>query len=207
VRTPQGIVIGAVLVFQDVTASRALQRKLAHTAMHDGLTGLPNRQTFERALVDACEQARRERREHALCFLDLDRFKVVNDSAGHSAGDALLRSVADAIRASARPTDFAARIGGDEFALLISDVSVAQARVLAQRIVDAIAAIRFTLQGTTYEIGASVGVTAVTAKSFLPMELMNEADAACYVAKAGGRNRVSVYDPGKDGLSQLVESA
>jgi diguanylate cyclase (GGDEF)-like protein/PAS domain S-box-containing protein len=207
VRTPRGDVIGAVLVFQDVTTSRALQRRLAHTAMHDSLTDLPNRQTFERAVGEACEQARRERREHALCFLDLDRFKAVNDSAGHSAGDALLRAVADAIRASTRGSDFAARIGGDEFGVLIPDVSVGQARALAQGVVDAIAGLRFAWQGATYEIGASVGVTAITAKSFVPAELMNEADAACYVAKATGRNRVAVYEPGSGGLAQLVQSA
>ncbi|CAN5115331.1 PAS domain S-box protein [soil metagenome] len=207
VRTPQGRVIGAVLVFQDVTTSRALQRKLEYTAKHDSLTGLPNRQTFDRALADACEQARRELREHALCFLDLDRFKAVNDSAGHSAGDALLRTVADTIRASGRTTDFAARIGGDEFALLMSDVSLAQARVLVQGIVDAIAGLRFPWQGATYEIGASVGITAVTAKNCVPVELVNQADVACYVAKAAGRNRVSVYEAGKSGFARLIESA
>ena len=95
VRTPQGTVIGAVLVFQDVADSRALQRQLAHTAMHDSLTGLPNRATFQHALDDAVRQAQREAREHALCFIDLDHFKTVNDNAGHAAGDAVLRDIGD----------------------------------------------------------------------------------------------------------------
>ena len=127
VRTPHGAVIGAVLVFQDVTDSRALQRQLAHTAMHDSLTGLPNRATFQRALQDAVRQAQREAREHALCFIDLDHFKKVNDSAGHAAGDAVLRDIGVAIRGACRANDFAARIGGDEFALLLPDCSVASA--------------------------------------------------------------------------------
>ena len=207
VRTPQGTVIGAVLVFQDVTTSRALQRKLAHAAMHDGLTGLPNRQTFDRALADAAEQARTELREHALCFIDLDRFKAVNDSAGHGAGDMMLREVAEAIRSTCRPNDFAGRIGGDEFALLLSDVSVSQARALAEKVVDAITAVALPWKGKSYEIGASIGVTAITSKSCRPVELMGQADAACYVAKANGRNRVSVFDPEKGGLAQLRETA
>ena len=140
VRTPQGKVIGAVLVFQDVTHSRALQRKLAHSAMHDSLTGLPNRPAFERALADASDQARRELREHALCFIDLDRFKTVNDSAGHAAGDALLRQIADVIRRSCRTQDFTARIGGDEFALLLADCSLMRRAKAAQQVIDAIAA-------------------------------------------------------------------
>jgi diguanylate cyclase (GGDEF)-like protein len=139
--------------------------------------------------------------------VDLDRFKDVNDSAGHSAGDALLRSVADTIRGSVRTGDFAARIGGDEFAVLFADVSMVQARMMAQRLVDAVAAIRFVRQGKNHEIGASVGMTAITARSPQPLELMSEADAACYVAKAGGRNRVAVYDAGKSGLAQLSQSA
>ncbi len=115
--TPDGEVIGAILVFQDVTASRALQRQLAHSATHDSLTGLPNRSAFEEALKGAIETASRENRAHALCFIDLDRFKLVNDGAGHAAGDALLQRIGDVIRRGCRANDFAARIGGDEFAL------------------------------------------------------------------------------------------
>lgn len=190
-----GDLIGSVLVFQDVTSSRTLQRQLAHSATHDALTGLPNRVAFERALATVAGEARRDARTHGLCFIDLDRFKPVNDGAGHAAGDALLRQVGDVIRRCCRKQDFAARIGGDEFAVLLSDCSSRAALGIAEKIVEAIAAIRFEWDGKTYTIGASVGVTTVTSASGSPMELMSEADAACYVAKANGRGQVAVYTP------------
>jgi diguanylate cyclase len=198
-RTPDGEIVGAVLIFQDVTDSRALQRQLAHSATHDALTGLPNRLAFERALIAVADMAKREMRQHALCFIDLDRFKPVNDGSGHAAGDALLRQIADLIRDSCRRQDFAARIGGDEFALLLSDCPLPAAQRVAQKIVDRIAAIRFAWEGQIHEIGASVGITQIAAGSALPAELMGEADAACYVAKANGRGRVEVYGPSKAG--------
>jgi len=198
-RTAEGNIVGAVLVFHDVTDSRTLQRQLAHSATHDALTGLPNRLAFERALIAVTDQAKRELRQHALCFIDLDRFKPVNDGSGHAAGDALLRQVADVIRNSCRRHDFAARIGGDEFALLMSDCPPSAARNVAQKIVDGIAAIRFAWEGQSYEIGASVGITEISARSPQPADLMGEADAACYVAKANGRSQVAVYEPVKAG--------
>jgi diguanylate cyclase (GGDEF)-like protein/PAS domain S-box-containing protein len=207
VRTPQGEVLGAVLVFQDVTHSRALQKELTHSAMHDGLTGLPNRVAFERALTEAGDQARRELREHALCFIDLDRFKLVNDSAGHAAGDALLRQIADAIRRSCRTQDFTARIGGDEFALLLADCSLVGARKAAQQVIDAIAGVRFHWHGVSHDVGASVGITAVTLESPHLTELMNQADAACYAAKNAGRNRVAIYDPAQHAPERFARIA
>jgi diguanylate cyclase (GGDEF)-like protein/PAS domain S-box-containing protein len=194
VRTPQGTIIGAVLVFQDVTQSRALQRQLAHSAMHDGLTGLPNRSAFERALTAACDQAKRESREHALCFIDLDRFKQVNDSAGHAAGDALLKEIGRVIRANARAQDFSARIGGDEFAVVLADCSPTGARRAAQQIMDAIAAVRFSWGGKVYSVGTCVGITAITRHSPDMAAVLSEADTACYAAKASGRNCISIYD-------------
>lgn len=194
---PDGKVLGAVLVFQDVTASRALQRELAHSATHDALTGLPNRLAFERAIATVATQAATERRQHALCFIDLDHFKPVNDGAGHAAGDALLRQVAGIIRDCCRRQDFAARIGGDEFALLLSDCPLAAARRVAQKVADAIAAVDFRIGGVAYRIGASIGVTAVTEASPPAAELMRRADVACYTAKAEGRGRVAVYAGGE----------
>lgn len=194
-RTPAGEMIGSVLAFQDITNSRSLQRQLAHSATHDALTGMPNRVAFEQALATVAAEAERDQRAHALCFIDLDRFKPVNDTAGHAAGDALLREVADAIRANCRRQDFAARIGGDEFAVLLSDCPLPAAEGVAQKIVDAVAAIRFEWEGSTYQIGASVGITMIDRCECSPMELMSEADAACYVAKARGRSQVAVYTP------------
>jgi diguanylate cyclase (GGDEF)-like protein/PAS domain S-box-containing protein len=194
IEAPDGGISGAVLVFQDISRSRAVQRELAHSAKHDGLTGLPNRSAFEVKLAEMRAQARNEAREHALCFIDLDRFKPVNDRAGHAAGDALLREVAAALQAGKRRGDFVARIGGDEFALILSDCSVENARAVAGDVVDAVAAIIFDWRGESYRIGASVGVTVIGPDAPEPTSLLAEADAACYVAKAKGRGRVAVSE-------------
>lgn len=190
-----GTIIGTVVAFQDVTNSRRLQRQLEHSATHDTLTGLPNRAAFEHALRAVADEAVRDQRNHALCFIDLDRFKPVNDTAGHAAGDALLQRVADVIRRTCRRQDFAARIGGDEFAVLLSDCPLANAERVARKIVDAVARIEFVWEGESYTIGASIGLTSINERSHSPVELLSEADAACYVAKANGRGRVAVYQP------------
>jgi diguanylate cyclase (GGDEF)-like protein/PAS domain S-box-containing protein len=203
VRTSSGEIIGAVLVFQDITRSRSLQRELLYTAMHDSLTGLPNRVSFERKLNEACERAREAGGEHALCFIDLDRFKIVNDSAGHAAGDALLREVGALIRASVRYSDFTARLGGDEFALLLLDCSLDMAESAASELVDAIGALRFPWNNRVYDIGASIGITAITRHFSRAAEVMGQADVACYAAKAAGRNRVSVYDGANSGAGHV----
>ena len=190
VRDGSGKVIGAVLVFKDVTGQQEQRRRLAHSANHDALTGLPNRSSFARALAEAQRQANTEHREHALCFIDLDRFKPVNDTAGHAAGDALLQKVAQAIRLTCRGSDFAARIGGDEFVLLLADCPVANACDLTRKLVAAISAIEFTWNGTDYRIGASVGIAPVTADG--PADPLAAADSACYSSKAAGRGQVSI---------------
>ena len=187
VRTPVGKLTGAVLVFQDVTQSRAMQRELAHSATHDDLTGLPNRAAFERALNGAIGSARDGNRSHCLLYIDLDRFKPVNDNAGHAAGDALLKQVAQTIRGSCRSHDVAARIGGDEFAVLLSDCPAEVGQRIAEKVVRAIGALAFGWAGRTYHIGASVGLTMVTDQPASPLGFMGEADAACYAAKARGR--------------------
>ncbi|MEO8756596.1 MAG: PAS domain S-box protein [Devosia sp.] len=190
VRTAGGRVIGTVLVFKDVTDTQEQTRRLAHSANHDALTGLPNRFAFGRALAEAKRQASVERRTHALCFIDLDRFKPVNDTAGHAAGDALLQRVAKIIRLSCRNQDFAARIGGDEFVLMLADCSVSNARKIATKLIEAIDNIDFTWNGASYRVGASIGVAPVTADAL--RDPLTEADTACYSAKAAGRGRVCV---------------
>jgi diguanylate cyclase len=192
---PDGKLIGAVLIFQDITSSRRLQKQLAHSATHDALTDLPNRPAFEMALRSVAAEVEPNKRRHSLCFIDLDHFKPVNDGAGHRAGDVLLRRVAEVIRDTCRKEDFAARIGGDEFAVLFSDCPPAAGTRIAQKIIDAIARIRFEWDGRTYVIGASAGISAIEPGATDPVELMSEADAACYVAKANGRGRVAVYTP------------
>ncbi len=188
VRTEDNRMIGAVLVFKDATQSQELQRKLTHSANHDALTGLPNRTAFASALAEAQRQAGEERRSHMLCFIDLDRFKPVNDSAGHAAGDALLQKVAHTIRRVCRIQDFPARLGGDEFVLLLADCSLANARRVAAKLVDAIGTIDFSWNGKPYGIGASIGVAQVTADP--ARDALAMADAACYAAKSAGRGRV-----------------
>ncbi|WP_299745460.1 PAS domain S-box protein [Devosia sp.] len=186
VRDNRGV-IGAVLVFQDVTHSRALQRQLTHSANHDDLTGLPNRAAFDRALNGAIATARDGNRQHGLLYIDLDRFKPVNDTAGHAAGDALLKQVAQTIRGCCRSHDIAARVGGDEFTVLLQDSLAASAKTTADKIVRAITALAFSWAGQTYRIGASIGIATIGAGPASPLGFMGEADAACYAAKAGGR--------------------
>jgi len=193
VLTDEGGVLGAVLVFQDITTSRALQRELAHSATHDALTGLPNRAWFEKHLRESCEAARLHGHRAALCFIDLDRFKIVNDTAGHGAGDVLLRELGYVIRHHVRPDDLLARLGGDEFALLLKDCSVDHAEHVCQKVIDAIHERRFPWEGRVYDVGASIGIAAIDADAPPVGELMSRADVACYAAKAAGRNRVSVY--------------
>ena len=193
VKTAGDTMAGTVLVFQDVTQSRAMQRQLAHSANHDDLTGLPNRAAFDRALETAIAAAAAGQHEHCLLYVDLDRFKPVNDTAGHAAGDALLRQVAQTIRGSCRNHDLAARIGGDEFALLLLDCPPANGKAIADKIVRAVRSLVFDWAGQSYQIGASVGVTTITAKPASALGFMGEADAACYAAKAGGRNAARLF--------------
>ena len=187
-RAEDGQTVGAVLVFRDVTDTQELHRQLSHSANHDPLTGLVNRSAFGRALAEAQRQAIDEQRSHALCFIDLDRFKPVNDGAGHSAGDAMLQKVAQCIRNTSRSADCAGRLGGDEFVLLLADCSVADARKVANKLIEAISSIQFAWNGASYSIGASVGIAPVTAER--GRDPLAEADSACYAAKAAGRGRV-----------------
>ncbi len=170
-----------------------LQRQLEHMAAHDALTGLPNRLVFERRLQAARNEAHQMQREHALCFMDLDRFKIVNDSAGHAAGDAFLRLVGDLLKSACKDQHFTARLGGDEFALLLHDCSLAKAEHIARDLIASIGAIRLSWDKKIYDIGASIGVTAITARAPMPVDLMSQADVACYAAKSAGRNQVMVY--------------
>ncbi|MFC4519324.1 diguanylate cyclase [Cupriavidus pinatubonensis] len=193
VLTATGTVLGAVLVFQDITTARAMQRELAHSAMHDALTGLPNRTWFEKRLREACDAARTQGHHGALCFIDLDRFKIVNDTAGHGAGDILLRELGYLIRNHVRPDDLLARLGGDEFGLLLKDCTVDQAETIGHGVIDAIRSRRFPWDGRVYDVGASIGIAAIDQDVPPVGELMSRADVACYAAKAAGRSRVSVY--------------
>ncbi len=190
---PDGAVSGSVLVFQDVTHARAQQRQLAHSATHDALTGLTNRAAFEQALNQALASARSGRTEHALLYADLDHFKPVNDTAGHAAGDQLLKQVAATLCDSCRSHDLVARIGGDEFAILLEGCSIDGARRVAEKIVRAINALVFSWAGRDYRIGISIGIAGLSSQPASPLGSMGEADAACYAAKGQGRSQVVAF--------------
>ncbi len=186
---------GLVIVFQDFTDARALQRQLAHAAAHDALTGLANRSSFIRTMEELVDQARKDAAgagssRYQFMFIDLDHFKLVNDTGGHAAGDALLKRVAQAVRGVLGPEDIVARLGGDEFAVVLKSGSTAGARIAARSIIDAITGLNFTWDGRPHAIGASIGVAAVNANCGEADEIIARADAACYAAKAAGRGCV-----------------
>ncbi|MGE0004625.1 MAG: diguanylate cyclase [Parvibaculaceae bacterium] len=194
VRTDEGI-LGSIVVFNDLTKINADRRKVARSALHDGLTGLPNRGAFIEKLAVALTEAREEGRTHALCFIDLDRFKLVNDRGGHAAGDALLAHVAKIIALSCSSKDVPARLGGDEFAVLIRDCTASEAEKAASDIVHAVGNIEFRWEAQLFRIGASIGTTMITDASTCLEDMLNEADRACYLAKHSGRGQVHVYNP------------
>ena len=185
--------LGVVLVFHDVTENRQLARQLEYEATHDALTGLINRPEFERRLKRALNSTQQFGALHALCYLDLDQFKVVNDTAGHAAGDELLRQINVILSGMFRGRDTLARIGGDEFGLLLDNCPLERAQRIAQTVVSAIHNHRFHWEGLTYQIGVSIGLVPITAESQNTTQLFTQADVACYIAKKLGRNRVHLY--------------
>jgi diguanylate cyclase (GGDEF)-like protein/PAS domain S-box-containing protein len=187
-----GRLTGVVMVFRDATPQRQITRQLSHEATHDGLTGLINRAEFERRLARVVATARDAGTTHGLCYLDLDRFKTVNDSCGHGAGDALLRQLASALRTELRSRDTLARLGGDEFAVLLEHCELEQARRIAESLRTTVADFRFTWEGKTFGLGVSIGLVEVTADTGTEADVMRAADAACYQAKRSGRNCVHV---------------
>jgi len=194
-----GRVIGAVVVFHDVTRERRLKRALAYQASHDALTGLINRREFDNRLHSALLSAQRGEGAYALLYIDLDQFKVVNDTCGHQAGDRLLRDVTGLLQTRVRATDTIARLGGDEFGVLLEGCAVEQATRIAEGIRQAIRDFRFIWGASTLSVGASIGIVQIRAETETVTQVMSAADIACYAAKDAGRNRIHVYDA--DGVS------
>jgi diguanylate cyclase (GGDEF)-like protein/PAS domain S-box-containing protein len=186
---------GAVLVFQEVTEKRTLQHQLQFQALHDPLTGLLNRRGFEAKLTELLDSARRDRRQHALCFLDMDQFKVVNDTCGHIAGDELLRQIPDVLRRQVRDSDVLARLGGDEFALLLENCTLEDAERIATAVRDDVRGFRFVWQHRSFAVGVSIGVVGINAESQGPVSVLGAADTACYIAKEQGPGHVHVSHP------------
>lgn len=193
VRDGSNQMIGLVIVFRDVTQHYALARKLSWQASHDFLTGLVNRREFEQRLAEAISNAHETGQQHTLCYLDLDQFKIVNDTCGHVAGDELLRQLSVLLRRRLRTTDTLARIGGDEFGIILHDCGPVNANSITDHLLTMIQGFRFVWQSNTFSIGASIGLVSINAESRDLNSILGAADAACYAAKERGRNRIHVY--------------
>jgi len=176
-------------------AERAMADQLAYHASHDPLTGVLNRREFERCLGEALTRSKTQHQEHVLCLVDLDRFKLVNDTCGHAAGDSLLRQLTGLLQAQLRSGDSLARLGGDEFGILLESCPLDRGLALADTLREAVAQCRFSWEQHTFSVGASIGVVPITPFSGDLDEVVQAADAACYAAKDTGRNRVHLYQP------------
>ena len=192
-------VTGAILVFRDVSRIRLIADELAYQAKHDVLTGLCNRRAFESHVESVLERMPAHTDEpHWLCYLDLDQFKIVNDTCGHMAGDELLKQVATNLQMQLRDTDLLARMGGDEFAILLSRCTAEQALHTAERTRHALASTSFVWNDKSFSVSASLGLVPVTPERGTLYELLSAADTACYVAKDTGRDRVHIYQSDDD---------
>ena len=192
-RAGNGQIVGVVLVLHDITEVMNMARQLGHQASHDMLTGLYNRREFERRLDAAIRESHANHTHHVLFYMDLDQFKVVNDTYGHRAGDELLRQLSRRFGAAIREHDVLARPGGDEFGILLYDCPLDKASEIAESIRQQVRNFRFSWDDRVFEIGISIGVVPLDANSGSMVDVMSYADAACYVAKDAGRNRVHLY--------------
>ncbi|MDJ0881368.1 MAG: EAL domain-containing protein [Gammaproteobacteria bacterium] len=197
-----GDIIGAVMIFRDVSKSHRLASRLSWQASHDELTQLVNRREFERQLDQIIIQSRSDGSEHCLCFMDLDKFKVVNDTCGHVAGDELLRQLADIFRMQIRGADTLARLGGDEFAIILNKCGLGPAVNVAEEIRAAIEDFRFGWGGQSFQIGVSIGLVLIDPNSPDLEQVFKAADSACYAAKEAGRNRVHIFSQDDKEISQ-----
>lgn len=193
VRDADGEIVGAVVVLHDVTEIRGLTRQMSYQASHDALTGLINRREFERRLEEALQGARAGDVTHALCYLDLDGFKTVNDTCGHMAGDNMLREVAGLIKNQIRDSDTVARLGGDEFGVLLIGCPLEKGRQIAGDVCHAVKDYRFVWRDKIFNIGVSIGLVEVGHESGEVEDALSAADSACYVAKKSGKGQVHVY--------------
>jgi diguanylate cyclase (GGDEF)-like protein/PAS domain S-box-containing protein len=187
--------VGAVLIFHDISDKRALAQQLRFQALHDPLTGLVNRRGFENRLQSLIASAKSQGHRHALCYLDLDQFKLVNDTCGHAAGDELLRQLPKVLQPLVRGNDTLARLGGDEFAVLLEDCPLEQAARIADSLRNAVRDFRFVWQYRTFTVGVSIGVVGIGPDSGTMVSVLSAADTACYVAKDQGTNNVHVSYP------------
>jgi len=202
IRDRLGRLTGAILVFRDLTQMRQVEEEMQHLASHDPLTGLVNRREFELLVRDIFVANQGDKPRHALCHLNLDAFKLINDTCGHTAGDQLIRQIAGVLKHRIRHQDLLARLGGDEFAILFRDCSADEAQQRAQEICDAIHQFRFHWNEHTFSPRVSAGLVPLTSETSGPETLLGAADAACFVAKESGGGRIHVFEPGDTAIAE-----
>lgn len=195
IRDADGRHVGLVLVFHDDTEARELAVQLSYQASHDALTGLRNRRAIEHDLQEALTISRSDNVSHAFLYIDLDQFKVVNDTCGHVAGDELLRQIAKLLQQKTRQSDVLARLGGDEFGLLLRTCPLDQARKVADGLLQTLGSFVFVWEDRSFRIGASIGLIEINAELENVAAILSAADTACYLAKEKGRSRVHLYLP------------
>lgn len=202
IRDAAGLVLGVVLVFHDVSHARKMALQLSWQASHDALTGLINRREFETRLTQVIHRARDGREKHVVLYLDLDQFKLVNDTCGHVAGDELLKQLASVIQLHMRESDTFARLGGDEFGILLAFCPQAQAQRIADEVRETVKKFRFVWQDKSFDIGVSIGLVNIDETTPDLQTVLTQADVACYAAKDAGRNRVHVYEASDAALAR-----
>lgn len=190
----------------NITEKRESQEQLEYLAMHDSLTGLFNRHYFESSLAQFTAESLRNNRHHALVYLDLDHFKVINDTYGHHKGDEVLRELAQSLRKRIRSSDILCRLGGDEFAILLRDIKGPEVHEFARNIQKIVAEFTFPLQEQRINLGSSIGLTLIDGSTSNPEEHLMQADTALYVAKGRGRNLIHQYDPRDNESDELRQS-
>jgi diguanylate cyclase (GGDEF)-like protein/PAS domain S-box-containing protein len=202
IRNTEGTVIGVVLVFHDVSDARKMRAQMNHQASHDALTGLINRHEFEGRVLTSLEKDGLKGRQHTLLYLDLDQFKIVNDTCGHLAGDELLRQLTAVLQNPLRQSDALARLGGDEFGLLLENCPTSQAMRIAESLRQIVSDFHFVWLDKSFPLSVSIGLITFNNNGVTLSDILRMADAACYVAKDKGRNRIHIYTPEDKELAQ-----
>ncbi len=197
-------VSGAVIIFRDVTEKRTMEKTLDWQSKHDSLTGLKNRHELDNLLNNIINNPDKSEREHALCFIDLDHFKLINDSCGHMAGDELLKNISNRLKIIARDTDTIARLSGDQFAVLMYSCDINKARLIAEIFLDEVFNKVFNWHGKHFSISASIGIVPLDKSTESLSELQRTADLVCYRAKNNGGNRIEIYEQGQTELNQYT---
>ncbi|MDH5444575.1 MAG: EAL domain-containing protein [Gammaproteobacteria bacterium] len=198
----KGNIQGGIIVFRDVTEMRTMAHQLTYQASHDALTGLLNRREFETRLEQAIGNAHSDNVNHVICYLDLDQFKIINDTCGHVAGDELLKQLSHRLKEQLRDSDVIARLGGDEFGVLLEGCSVDMAKTISNNLLSTVKETRFIWDSKSFEVGVSIGVVPINNVSGNVSDVLSAADSACYEAKDNGRNCIYIYTADDDDLAR-----